>query len=200
MKKAHSVSSGFTLIEMLLVLAITTAVGAALFASFLIGKQSYLSADSYVQVQQEARRAIDVMDRELRSAQGTAVVTVNNPASIQFPIALGYDLAAPCPTDSICWGARDQGNVNQMNWTVRYRVNGTQLVRELLNAAGGVQPGARVLANDIDAAVTQFAYDAAANTVAISLGVRINSAQLPGGSMSVAPNQLTTRVKLRNDG
>ncbi len=200
--------SGFTLIEILVVLALSTIIGSALYVSFLIGRQSYLSADSYVQVQQEARRAIDVMDRELRAAQGTALVFTNNPATIRFPIALGYNLAAPCPVDSICWGARDVNGANQQGWWIRYRVdttdpNNAQLIRDILGPAPGLAlQGTRVLANNIDpnAANTNLAFDNVNGVVTINVQARINSSQLPGGSTSVAPNQLTTRVKLRNDG
>ena len=187
----------FTLVELLMVLAIFSLMSGALFSSFLIGKGSYLSADAYVHVQEEARRAIDVMGRELRGARGAGIAGLPN--SLQFPVALGYNLAAPCPANNVCWGAVDSAGVGQPNWTVQYRIVGTQLVREILNG-GAVQPGTRVLANDVDAARTSFAYDALANTVTISLGVTMTSAQLAGGSMSTVPNSLTTRVKLRNDG
>ena len=192
-----SVHRAFTLVEMLMVLAIFSLMSGALFTSFLIGKNSYLSADTYVRVQEEARRALDVMDREVRSARGAGIAGLPN--SLQFPVALGYNLAAPCPANNVCWGAVDNAGVGQPNWTVRYRITGTQLVREILNG-GAVQPGTRVLANDIDAAQTSFAYDALTDTVSISLGVTVTSAQLAGGSMSTVPSSLTTRVKLRNDG
>ncbi len=206
---------GFTLIELLVVMAMMGVVMGALLTSFLIGRKSYLSADSYVQVQQEARRAFDVMVKELREA-GNVIVTVPGPKTgqqLNFQVALGYDTAATianCPASAICLGAQDQAGTPRCRetagipclWGVLYRLggtNGTQLIREVLDSAGAVNQ-TRVLANDvnINSLQTFFAYNGAAKTVTINLAITQSSQQLAGGSMSTTPAPLQTRVRLRN--
>ncbi len=194
--------TGFTLIELMFVVTILTIILGALLTSFMIGRSSYVTGDAYIQVQQEARRALDTMGKELRAARSTVAVA-GNPAGSQlnFQIALGYNLAqAGCTANAVCWGAQDLTNVNQPNWSVQYRLAGTQLVRELLNGAQVVAGSQRVIANSVNAAAAAaqpiFAYDAPTKTVTIALDVRQASNQLAGGSMSTSP--LTTRVRLRN--
>jgi prepilin-type N-terminal cleavage/methylation domain-containing protein len=181
----------FTLVELLVVSAVMSIVMGALFTSLLIGRSSYVTGDAYVQVQQEARRALDIMGRELRAAQVTA-----DPAggsTLDFQAALGYNLTGVpgCPADAICWGAVDQAGVPHFNWSVRYSMNGSQLVREIHN------PGvvsSTVMSNNVQQAT--FYYDAVNKVVTITVGISQVSNQLPGGSMAVPA--LATRVTLRN--
>lgn len=120
---------GFTLFELLVVIVIFGGIMAALMVAFLISESSYHTADSYVQVQQEARRAFDTMVKELREAgwgtvaanPGTggnctfaaliSAVTVSNTCvaaggnagnQIDFQIALGYDLDVAVPGPPPC--------------------------------------------------------------------------------------------------
>jgi len=212
--------AGFSLIELLVVMAMMGVVMGALLTSFLIGRKSYLSADAYVQVQQEARRAFDVMVKELRESGWRATrvqpapaapviaggVTAGPGASLDFQIALGYDVGTTitgCPTSAICWGAQNGTGTPRYDWSVRYSVNGTrQLIREVFDApppAGGnvVQGTARVLANDVQTFQVSYT-NSTVKTVAIQLAVQQTSQQLAGGSMSTTPAPLQTRVRLRN--
>ena len=196
---------GFTLTEMLVVMAILGVLMGALLTSFLIGQQSFRSADAYVHVQNQARQVLDSV-KELYAGGGTKIGVVGNPPqTFQFQLALGYNLTVPvgCPAVGICWGAEDQFGVKQYNWYVQYRVTGppTQLVRELY------QPGppdvliwTRVLANDVDPnpANTFFVYNAATKTVQIHLQILRSSVMLPGGQMASQP--LVAQIQLRNTG
>ena len=84
------ISPGFTLVEMLIVAVIFGGILLALFISFMIGQGTYLSSNVYIQVQEEARRALDAVGRELREADpATLVPTVGPPDRLQFKIALG---------------------------------------------------------------------------------------------------------------
>ncbi len=187
-------NAGLTFPELLIVLAIMAIVAGAVYTSSLMGGKLYFSSETYVHVQQQARQALDNMVRELRQADGTITVAANQ---CTFQLALGYNLAAPCPANAVCIGAQDQNGVTQSGWSLRYQLNGTQLIREILNPAGVVQPGTRVLANDVSQ--LSFIYvGAPTNTVTVQLQVQRTSAQLPGGSLAAAPAPLITRVQLRN--
>ena len=193
MKRLQS-GYGFTLVEMLVTLGIFGILGGVLFISSIVSHRSYVTGDAYVYIQQQARQALDAMHRELHEAGGTVTAAGNQ---LTFQTTLGYNLAAPCPANAICWGARDQAGANQSGWSVRYRLNGTQLIRELLNAAGAVQAGSRVMAND----VSQLAFTyvgGTTRTITVQLQVQRTSAQLPGGSLTAAPTPLVTSIKLRN--
>ncbi|GEM_PF-1564557 len=138
-------TKGFTLIELLVVIVIFGGIMAALMVAFLISESSYHTADSYVQVQQEARRAFDAMVKELREAGWDATnkptvpgcagcgatgdrvwitnagtYVLNNTAGnrIDFQVALGYDLSTTvtgCPIAAVCWGAQNPLNPAQPN-------------------------------------------------------------------------------------
>ena len=210
--RVRSGRRAFTLLEMLIVLTIFGVLMAALLVSFLISRSSFFSADSYIQVQQEARRALDTMVRELREA-GWNTTTLNtcSPQTVgicattlqlEFQIALGYNLNATypaCPVDAVCWGALDQNGTLQPGWTMRYRENAVtqQLVRQILNG-GVLQPGIQVMANSLDTANTSFFYNATNKVITVNLAVKQTNTQLAGGSMSTTPTPLVSRVKLRN--
>ena len=204
-------AGGFTLVEVIVVTFIVLIVGAGLLTTFLTGQTSYVSADAYVLVQQEARRALDSMVRELREAGwGTPSppykapgVIVATASQLDFQLALGYNLTTVpgCPADAVCWGASDQSGVSQHNWSIRYREaagpNGTtQLVREILNTANVVQPGTRVLANYVNPATTSFAWDNVNRTATITFESRYQHPAIPNGGQTTG--MLTSRVRVRN--
>ena len=123
---------GFTLVELTVVSALLLILGGGLLTTLLTGQTSYLSADAYIQVQEEARKAFDNMVRELREAGGPLVsVSPNPPAGpgtqLDFQVALGYDLdggagaVAGCPDAAVCWGATDPNGVPHFNWRIRYQ-------------------------------------------------------------------------------
>ena len=185
---------GMTTMEMLVVLALFAVIAGALMTSYLTSSRAFTSADASVYVQQQARQAMGEMTRELRQAGGAVVVGASQ---LTVQQDLGYDLAAPCPANAVCWGARDQAGNVQFGWSSRFRLNGSQLVLEILDAA--VPPavqGTRVLANDVSQLT--FTYVAATRTVTIQLQVRRTSSGLAGGSITAAPTPLVTSIRLRN--
>lgn len=185
---------GFTVLELLIVLAILSILSGVLLSTSLVSQKAYVSAEAYAHVQQEARQAFDAMTKELREAGGTISALGSQ---LDFQIVLGYDLAAPCPANALCVGARDANGVDQPGWWTRYRLVGTQLVREILDAANTVQPGTRVLANDVDALLFNY-IGGSAKTIVIQLHVQQSSQQLPGGSTGTTPAPLLTSIQLRN--
>ncbi len=192
-----SSQNGFTFPEVVIVMMIFLIVGAGLLVALLSGRTSYLSSDAYIQVQYESRRAFDAMVRELRQAGNVAV----NAGQLDFQIALGYNLAAPCPANQVCWGAVDETGANQPNWSVRYRVatsvNGTQLLREVYNVTppAGTPQSSRVLSNSVNAATTSFVWDSVNRTVTITLENRYTNTALPGGAQTTGPLISTVRVR-----
>lgn len=73
---------GFTLTEMLVVTAVLGLVLAAVFLIQQNGQQAYVWGSNRVETQQNARVALDLMLRELRSA--TAVTTLGGSSDITF--------------------------------------------------------------------------------------------------------------------
>lgn len=185
---------GLTLTELLVVATVSLVLAGALFLTFLASRNSYLSNEAYVQVQQQARRALDNMVTELRVAGGTITVVGNQ---LTFQLALGYNLGAPCPANDTCWGARDQAGANQGGWSVRYRLSGAQLVREVLDT-GGPPPlvqATRVLANNVSQ--LSFTYvGGTTNTITMQLQAQQASPLQPGGTLG--SGILSSSVRLRN--
>ena len=197
---------GFTLVEILFVLALFSGLLAALMASLLVSRTSYVSADAFVQVQQEARRAFDAMVKELREAG-----RVNNDASIaspgvqrlDFQINRGYDAVA---CGGVCWGSDDLALPT--GWVHYVLDAATPPAPRLMRCvtAGRLDPmpadfaGCRVLANNVSAAVanSSFTYDHGNRIVTVRFQATLISQQLPGGSVSTTPAPLMTQVRLRN--
>jgi prepilin-type N-terminal cleavage/methylation domain-containing protein len=112
---------GFTLAELL----VTTAVIGLIMAGILIflvgGQRAYLFGASRVETQQNARVALDLMTRELRSS--TSITSLASATDIGF-------------------GWKDEANVAH---AIRYWLNGTMLTRRFdgtdIELIGGVQAG-----------------------------------------------------------
>lgn len=190
---------GFSLIELLIVVAILGAVTGALALMFTTGRSAFLSTDASIQVQQEARRALDVMGKELRQANNIDTeLTVQNgdtPAGgavrLNVQISRGYNVSG-CTPNAVCWG-NDTANGG---W-VHYLRNGTQLLRCQSTASDTVITDVstcRVLAND--AQVFLVDYVNSSRTATLRLQIQQTSSLLPGGNRSTGT--LRTQVRLRN--
>ena len=187
---------GMSLVEAILSVVIFVVIAAGILVSMLMGNRSYVVNDAVVHVQEEVRRAFDSMVTELREAGGAVAVTGGG-SGLEFQLALGYNLAAPCLASAVCWGARDLNGVNQALWLIRYRLNGTQLIREVLNNANPrVVQSTRVLANDVSSVA--FTYNT--NIVRVQLQIRDTRPQLPGGGLNAGVVPIVTQVRLRNAG
>ena len=200
------VPPGFTLTEILIVLVLLTVVVGALTVSMLVSRASYISAEAYVQVQQEVRRAYDDMIRELREAgQVNNTVSIVEPGvqRLDFQITRGYD-SVSC--GGICWGT---DNPSYPTGWLHYVLDAStpQRVRLMrcatanrLDAMPSGFAGCRVLANYVNPALANsaFTYDHSSRMVTMKLQTAISSQQLPGGGLGTAPAPLVTRVRLRN--
>jgi hypothetical protein len=173
---------------------------AALLSSLLVSRNSYLSTDASVQVQEEARRAFRVMTQELRAAGNVNNDASTDPAGVQrldFQLARRYDAAAA----AVVWGSEttDGAWVHYVSDAPNRRLMRCVTANQLDAMPAGFA-GCRVLANAVSAplADTAFTYDHARLEVTIRLQTALASSQLPGGTLQVSPTPLTTRVRLRN--
>ena len=205
-----SSASAFTLVEILVVIVLFAILGGVLLTTVLTGQTSYSFSDAYLRVQEESRRAFDVMTRELREAGPVSgppqLISVTNdvPAAsgfrqLNFQIARGYNVPVDCP-NTICWGSEVQVN----DW-IHYAIvvnaelpanNNQQLVRCVdANATTAIASGngCRVLANNVQSADFSFP---SAGVVEVTLQTRYQSPALPQGSQVM--KSLTSRVRLRN--
>jgi type II secretory pathway pseudopilin PulG len=123
--------AAFSLIELLIVVGILGLVTGTLAVLFTSGQRSTLSSEAYVHVQQEARRALDAMNKELHKANNIDT-ELTSPGSdtpsggatrLNFQISLGYNVSG-CTPNATCWG----NDTTNGGWVHALR-NGTQLVR-----------------------------------------------------------------------
>lgn len=84
---------GFSLVEMLTVMAIMSVVLTGLTTLFVQGSNAELDMNRRFEAQQDARVALDKIRREIHCAQGATT----NPATGEAP-ALTLDLPGQCPT------------------------------------------------------------------------------------------------------
>lgn len=192
---------GFTLVEILIVAVIFSGIIAVVFMTLFISNNSFWSSEASVAVQQEARRALDLVGKELHEAGNidTELTAANGdtPAGgatrLNFQVDRGYNVSG-CTANAICWG----NDTTNGGW-VHYLRNGSQLMRCQSAAADTViadYSACRVLANDAASFLIDYVHSS--RTVTVRLNVQQTSNRLPGGSMGITPNPLRTQVRLRN--
>jgi len=140
-------SKGFTLVEVVVSFAIITAIFGMLARVTLAtsGSTDYLVVDA--SARREMQRAFERLQDELHRSAPTVVVVATDGAGqdvLTLQVAGAWNGAAS-------WGAIDDSGVWRDDWSTRYRVQGSQLVRETLDAADAVQGGASVLVRGVGA-------------------------------------------------
>lgn len=176
---------GFSVAELLIAAAMTSALMAAVFVILQQGQNAYLFGAGRAEVQQTARGALDRIARELRT--GTAVTTASaNSITFQY-----IDNDVP------------NGNV-PMTVTVQYSLNGTNLQRNQTAPAVAGQPET-VIGGVNTFALTYFNANnvAAANAGDVrTVNVRLSTQVQDVATTNVSPaNQraiVEDRVRLRN--
>ena len=168
---------GFTLAELLVAMALTGLVLAGAFALQHQGTQSYLMGASRVEVQQNARTALELMIRELRSAQAITVVG----------------------------GATDVTFVDQNGITVRYQRSGSLLNRSAngtpATLVGGVDSLTFTYYSAFDAATNTGTVTAVPGSVRIVRIQLVTSTERGAAGAGTPGDQHATvesTVKLRN--
>jgi len=126
-KKAPN-EKGVTLIELLVGLVICGIIVAGVYRVFVAQTRAYTVQEQVVEVQQNIRGAMELMLRDIRMAGYKSNMSPVTLTTSVFP----GDNALTVRTDAIRVEYQRAGNVN----TVVYRINGSQLIRELyINAA-----------------------------------------------------------------
>lgn len=191
--------SGFSLIELLIVVGVLGIVTGALAVLLTSGHRSTLSSEAYVHVQQEARRALEAMNKELHKANNidTELTSAGSDTPsggatrLNFQISRGYNVSG-CTPNATCWG----NDTTNSGW-VHYLRNGTQLVRCESTASDTTITdfsSCRVLANYAETFLVDYA--SSTRTVTLRLQVKRSSSLLPTGAMDTGT--LRTQARLRN--
>jgi len=187
-------SAGFTLVEVLVSIAILSVLFGTIYRTFDSVNRSYTNENVKAGVQQKSRIGIDLMARDIRLAGLDPLGSANagfdadpaktNTASIQFSADLNYD-----------------GDVEDSFELIRYALNGDRLEQTADLGSGPVT--ATLLDNVTDLTFTYL--DQADNllpapvatdqirTVLISLTL-----QRPAGRDGTVSRTYTTRIRCRN--
>jgi prepilin-type N-terminal cleavage/methylation domain-containing protein len=173
-KKYRMSLKGFSLVEIIVVLFIFLLILGAIFGLMSVGRKSWYIGNTQVQVQQEARRAVEKMAKELRQS-ATSKVDISADDlwhnTVTFQVAQGLDGAG-----AIQWSD-----------SIQYSLNNGQVIR---NSTDGEAP---VLANN--ALSLGFRRPSTApNIIQINVETSKN-AVLVGQTLTWS---LTSQVRLRN--
>ena len=171
---------GFTLAELLVTTAILGVVMAGIFVVQRGGQQAYLFGSNRVETQQNARVALDLMTRELRSS--TSITTLASPTDITF-----------------VW--KDAADVAH---TIQYTQTGTSLNRTFDGAAipliGGVHTLAMTYYSVYDVGTGTYTQTSNVNLVkVIKISVRTKTEDgAAAGSAGDAQALMESTVTLRS--
>jgi prepilin-type N-terminal cleavage/methylation domain-containing protein len=124
----HKGHRGFSLIEMLIVLAVLSLVLGAIFNTILDGMKKYRLEENRVNTTQESREFLDQIVRDLHSA-GYPSVKMYNPGALAVPAlnnsTVAAGLVAVSATDIWFEGdIDDSGNVQSIRYTLQPLANG----------------------------------------------------------------------------
>jgi len=164
-KQSGNLQQGFTLVELLVAMAMAAIVMAALYSSFKSQQDSYVSQEVVAEMQQNLRAALYMMARDIRiagydpSELADAGIVSAGPNSINFTFDIndGIDNDADGTVDEIDEPIISDGDVADANENITYSLdttdaNNPKLVRD---AGGGDQP----VSDYIDEVGFAYAFD-----------------------------------------
>ena len=76
--------SAFTLVEMMIAIAISVVVVGAIVMLSIISAQNFVATSNYVQMNDQSRIALDLISREIRNASELLAFNTNNPVYLQL--------------------------------------------------------------------------------------------------------------------
>ena len=203
-------SRGFTLVEMVLALAISSIVLAAVYSVFTIANKNFTTQNVTANVQQNLRNAIGLMARDIRAAG------LDPADSDNFGITYASQTKIRFTMDSIDSGIGDfNGTVDETNFEeITYDLQGDQVMQTLYEIVTTSPPAEAVaLINNITN--LNFAYFDAANANLIDAGlspprvpddkladIRIVEIEIthqePAGRDELVSRTLKRRIECRN--
>jgi type IV pilus assembly protein PilW len=170
--KNHNCCRGFSLVELLVVLAVFTFIVGGLFTVLNKGQIRFAFEQDVTEAQQSARNAIDMMGREIRLA--------GFPKTSYYDGALGYNTnsntIAKGFTTSNATDMVFEGDINEdgIVEVVEYNLSGSTLQRSTVAKPGGgvaATPSFKTLAENVRSLSFTY-YDAAGSTTAVPANVR----------------------------
>jgi type IV pilus assembly protein PilW len=164
-KQSANLQHGFTLVELLVAMAMAVIVMTALYSTFKSQQDSYVNQEVVAEMQQNLRAALYMMARDIRIAGydptelADAGIVSAGPDSINFTFDIndGIDNDADGTVDEIDEPIINDGDVNDANENITYSLDTTDAdnPRLVRNAGGGDQP----VADYIDAVGFAYAFD-----------------------------------------
>lgn len=189
MKKA------FSLLELLVTVAIFFMIIGAVFSLLISGRKAFETGNVQIEVEQEARRALDYMSKELRQSSANKIQAPADGASsatIIFEIPWDVDGDGDVIDDlsgAIEWS--DDAGVNRIG-AITYSLAGGQILRNL-----SFTSEQSVLANRI----TVLTFNRPVGTDIIEISLTAEKYALTGFTLPGSPKitiSLNTQVKVRN--
>ena len=187
--------TGFTLIELMVVILIFSIIVAAIFGVLTMGRQSWQTGTTQVQLQQETRKAMDWMVKEIRPAK---LISISG-SSIKFKVPIDEDIIDTTVDNDVLdvngdieWGANDGIN-DRLDWTIEYSlsISNGQTLRKVFDNASIEQINLRkVLANKI----IMLSFNSVSASE-ISVGITAQKDAIPGRTMQ---SNLQSQITLRN--
>ncbi len=196
---------GFTLVELLMGIILSSIFALALFGFFFSGVDSVRSSESQARAQADGRTAIDRLVREARQA-------ISPDGGLSAPIIF----LSPTKIEMYVDPSRAEGDTTPRPQRVRYEIVANQLVRQVADPVGATAPftyGAYgrtevLLEKLVNGVVPAFAASTKGGTAQPStpsalqlretaqISIRLLVGQKTGNSASTL--ELTTDVSLRN--
>lgn len=108
--------NGFTLVELMIVVALSGVVLSAIYSLFQTQQRSYIIQEDVSEMQQEIRSAMEIMSRELRNAghdpqkSSGAGFLAASPYSVQFSMDLTDDGSTSGPNEVVEYELSDSSN------------------------------------------------------------------------------------------
>ena len=109
--------NGFSLLELMVVVLLTSVVMSAIFMVMSSGRSTWFEADAQVTVQQELRKALRAMKRDL-TMSGPTQVSVEDDGAVDTSISFNVSL-----------GALGSGAVNWSTTPINFSLSSGQLIR-----------------------------------------------------------------------
>jgi len=183
--KTKNKEKGFTLVELMVVIAITSIIAYGMFAAVRSGHDQIRTGELKMTIQNAAREGLYKMTQELRQSAPNRVTLVPGGANtIRFNI--------PDPNNPV------DGNYN-VNWggshDIQYTLGGLnnqQLIRTRLDLA---PPVTTVLANDV--VTLNFTGNGTPPSV-ITATIGVQRTLVNGRLVPALPLQMTARAEMRN--